>query len=135
MRCPKFKNYDVSTSTKQKRGIKSQSQRNFLELGIVSQTKAGIIIASQAHNLCKSSKGLTLPTVSLVYIQVSAGDTLHDFNSSSSVTHQANQKIGQVDSENKNMGLSYMIQEKVMKNIQLLRVRVAKQTLSTASLV
>ncbi len=101
----------------------------------MSQTKPGIIIASQEHNLCKSSEGLTLPTVSLVYIQVSAGDTLHDFNSSSSVTHQANQKIGQVDSENMNMGLSYMIQEKIMKNLQHLRVRVAKQTLSTASLV
>ena len=30
----------------------------------------GIIIASQAHNLCKSSQGLTLSTVSLVYINV-----------------------------------------------------------------
>jgi len=28
------------------------------------------------------------------------------------------QKIDQVDSENKDMGLSYMIQEKVIKNLQ-----------------
>ena len=39
MRCPEFRNYDVSPSTKHKRGIKSQSWMNFLALGIVSQTK------------------------------------------------------------------------------------------------
>ena len=40
-------------------------------------------------------------------------------------THPA-QKIDQVESENKDMGLSYMIQEKVIKNLQLLAVGVAK---------
>ena len=39
-------------------------------------------------------------------------------------THPA-QKINQVDSENKDMG-SYMIQEKVIKNLLLLGVGVAK---------
>ena len=41
-------------------------------------------------------------------------------------THPA-QKIDQVDSENKDMGQSYMIQEKVIKNLLLLGVGVAKQ--------
>ena len=40
-------------------------------------------------------------------------------------THPA-KKIDQVDSENKNMGLSYMIQENIIKNQQLLGVGVAK---------
>ena len=41
-------------------------------------------------------------------------------------THPA-QKIDQVDSENKDMGQSYMIQQKVIKNLLLLGVGVAKQ--------
>ena len=41
-------------------------------------------------------------------------------------THPA-QKIGQVDSENKDMGQSYIIKEKVIKNLLLLEVGVAKQ--------
>ena len=36
------------------------------------------------------------------------------------------QKIDQVDSENKDMGYSNMIQEKVIKNLQLLGMGVAK---------
>ncbi len=40
-------------------------------------------------------------------------------------THPA-QKIDQVDSENKDMGQSYMIQEKDIKNLLLLGVGVAK---------
>ena len=40
-------------------------------------------------------------------------------------THPA-QKIDQVDSENKDMHWSYMIQEKVIKNLLLLGVGVAK---------
>ena len=32
----------------------------------LTQTLYGIFIASQAHNLCKSSRGLNLPSVSLV---------------------------------------------------------------------
>ena len=36
-------------------------------------------------------------------------------------------KINQVDSQNKNMGYSYMIQEKVIKNLKPLGVGVAKQ--------
>ena len=40
-------------------------------------------------------------------------------------THPA-QKIDQVDSENKDMGYSYMFQEKVIKNLLLLAVGVAK---------
>ena len=43
-----------------------------------------------------------------------------------SFTHPA-QKIDQVDSENKDMGYSCMIQEKVVKNQLLLGVGVAKQ--------
>ena len=35
-------------------------------------------------------------------------------------------KIDQVDSKNKDMGYSYMIQEKVIRNLQLLGVGVAK---------
>ena len=58
LRCPKFRNYDISS----------------LELGIVSPTKPyiqyRIILASQAHILCKSSKGLTGLTVSLVDITI-----------------------------------------------------------------
>ena len=40
-------------------------------------------------------------------------------------THPGDQ-IDQVDSENKDMGKSYMIQEKVIKNLLLLRLGVAK---------
>ena len=40
-------------------------------------------------------------------------------------THPA-QKIDQVDSENKDIGYSYMIHEKVIKNLLLLGVGVAK---------
>ena len=40
-------------------------------------------------------------------------------------THPA-QKIYQVDIENKDMGVSYMFQEKVIKNLLLLGVGVAK---------
>ena len=40
-------------------------------------------------------------------------------------THLA-QMIDQVDSENKDMGKSYMIQEKVIKNLLLLRLGVAQ---------
>ena len=40
-------------------------------------------------------------------------------------THPA-KKIDQVDSENKDIGYSYMIQENVIKNLQLLGVEVAK---------
>ena len=36
------------------------------------------------------------------------------------------QKIDQVDSKNKDMGKSYMIQEKVIKNLQHLGVGVAQ---------
>ena len=41
------------------------------------------------------------------------------------LTHPA-KKFDQVDSENKDMGQSYMIQEKVIKNLLLLGVGVAK---------
>ena len=42
------------------------------------------------------------------------------------ITHPA-QKIDQLDSENKDMGQSYMFQEKVINNLLLLAVGVAKQ--------
>ena len=38
----------------------------------------------------------------------------------------SSKKIDQVDSKNKEVGLSYMIQEKVIKNLLLLGVGVAK---------
>ena len=38
----------------------------------------GIIISSRAYNLCKSSKGLTLPTLSLVPLAGALPDVLHD---------------------------------------------------------
>ena len=41
------------------------------------------------------------------------------------LTHQA-KKIDQVDSKKKDMWQSYMIQEKVIKNLQLLGLGVAK---------
>ena len=64
----KFRNYDASPST-------LWSIREVLKVKklagtgncLPDQTLYGIIIASRAHNLCKSSKGLTLLTVSLVW--------------------------------------------------------------------
>ena len=40
-------------------------------------------------------------------------------------TH-SDQKIDQVDNENKDLGYSYMIQEKVINNLQLLGMGVAE---------
>ena len=52
------------------RGVKSQKKLAGTGNSLPDQTLYGIIIASRAHNLCKSSKGLTLPTVSLVLLQM-----------------------------------------------------------------
>ena len=64
IRCPKFINSDLRASTISTKTTTSTTS-TLKYKGVQVQALYGILIASWAHNLCKSSQGLTLSTVSL----------------------------------------------------------------------